>query len=159
MNQININSKLSINEFILLRNDFKTYNKLVESTRKSKPNNSLKLNINIEVTNPKIEQIKLGGNYFLVSYNAKIRDGEDLVMEVSSDYQMCLNSRIEILDDEEAIKEVDTECKSLVGNKIMTDINGLLQKSILKFTIPIPLSLANLTTNGEKNSESERKGE
>lgn len=155
MNQMDINSKLSISEFILLKNDFKTYNKLIENSKHTQPNESLKLGINIEITNPKIEQIKAGVNYFGVSYNAKIRDGEDLVMEISSDYQMCLISNVEVFDNDEEIKKIESECNSFVGIKIMNDINGVLQSSVLKFTMHLPLSLGKITSSNTKKEESE----
>ena len=55
----------------------------------------------MEVSNPSIKKIGIGDNEFELSYITKIYESEDLVMELSAQYLMVLNSTLELKNSED----------------------------------------------------------
>ncbi len=59
----------------------------------------------MEVSNPSIKKIGIGDNEFELSYITKIYESEDLVMELSAQYLMVLNSTLELKNSEDWKKD------------------------------------------------------
>ena len=146
MKEMHMNSNLSIIGFMLLTNEFKTYGKLIEKTNgkiiekannKNIPGLSLQIAMNLEITNPKNEKITKGDNIFKCSYQVKLYDDVDLVMEIASEYQLVLQSNIEFDESEkDTMENLRNECRMIVELKFINDINAILGSSILKINMP-----------------------